>query len=182
MRILSPYILFGQGRKGSHPIMIGSFLAIWLANLPEMATSDWFFFLVSDCRNQDVLQTVSTTARYDPCRLQGCDVGWFGGIETGVQIERVCLRLSKYRSWWHHNSVGTTFPLQLWRYNEFEFVWRPLQLRQWYGEIQSQLPVFEMWPVVETCWEAAQTWTDLYGECYLIHHVQDIAWQTSPGS
>jgi hypothetical protein len=24
-----------------------------------------------------------------------------------------------------------TFPLQLWRYNEFEFVWsRPLQLRQ----------------------------------------------------
>ena len=25
--------------------------------------------------NQDVLQSVSTTARYDPCRLQGCDVG-----------------------------------------------------------------------------------------------------------
>ena len=42
--------------------------------------------------NQDVLQTVSTT-RHDPCRLQGCHVGWFGGIGAGVQVERVCLRL-----------------------------------------------------------------------------------------
>ena len=119
--------------------------------------------------NQDVLQTVSTTARYDLRRLQGCHVGWFGGIGADFQVERVCLRLIKNRSWWHHNSVGTTFPLQLWRYDEFEFVWRPLQLRQWYGEIQSQLPVFEMWPVVETCWDAAQTWTEQYGEGYLIH-------------
>ena len=45
--------------------------------------------------NQDVLQSVSTTARYDPCRLQGCDVGWLGGIGTCVQVECVCLRLTK---------------------------------------------------------------------------------------
>ena len=41
--------------------------------------------------NQDVLQT----ARYDPCILQGCDVGWFSGIGAGVQVERVCLWLTK---------------------------------------------------------------------------------------
>ena len=80
MRILSPYILFGRGQKRSH------------------LSSDWFFFLVSDCPNQDVLQTVSTTARYDPCRLQGCDVGWFGRIGAGVQDERVCLRLTKTKA------------------------------------------------------------------------------------
>ena len=41
--------------------------------------------------NQDVLQT----ARYDPCILQVCDVGWFSGIGAGVQVERVCLWLTK---------------------------------------------------------------------------------------
>jgi hypothetical protein len=37
-----------------------------------------------------------------------------------------------------------TFPLQLWRYNEFEFVWRPLQLRQWYGEIVTATRVWNV--------------------------------------
>ena len=82
----------------------------------------------------------------------------------------VCLAFSSPRKNFVVFSPSSThFILDLWRYNEFEFVWRPLQLRQWYGEIQSQLPVFEMWPVVETCWDAVQTWTDLYRERYLIH-------------
>ena len=34
-----------------------------------------------------------------------------------------------------------------------------------------------MWPVVETCWEAAQTWTDLYRRCYL-----QVSWWRVPYS
>jgi len=96
---------------------------------------------------------------------------------TAAYIPLSCVWLTRSRSRWHRSSVGTTFPLQLWRYHESEFVWRPLQLRQWYGEIQSQLPLSEMWPVVEACWNAAQTWTDLYGECYL-----QVSWWRVPYS
>ena len=48
--------------------------------------------------NQDVLQTVSTTI-HDPCRLQGCDVGLFCGIGAGIQLERVCVWLTRNRNW-----------------------------------------------------------------------------------
>jgi hypothetical protein len=41
------------------------------------------------CSSQNVLPPVSTTPRHDPCRPQGCDVGWFGGIGAVVQLERV---------------------------------------------------------------------------------------------
>ena len=42
-------------------------------------------------------------------------------------------------------------------------------------EKYSQFPVFEMWPVVETCWEAAQTWTNLYRR----YHLQ-VSWWRVP--
>jgi hypothetical protein len=60
-------------------------------------------------------------------------LGWYDVPPTALKIQWIwiCMKTTtatwgKNRSWWHHNSVGTTFPLQLWRYNEFEFVWRPL--------------------------------------------------------
>ena len=60
--------------------------------LPMFSSTSWNFTCQSlKSPNQDVLQTVSTTARHDPCRLQGCDVGWFGGIGAGIQLERVCV-------------------------------------------------------------------------------------------
>ena len=119
--------------------------------------------------SQDVLPPVSTTPRHDPCRLQGCGVGWFGGIGAVVQ------RLTRNRSWWHRSTIGTPFSLQLPRDHEFEPVRSALQLRQWYGEVQPQFPVFQVWPVVETCWEAAQTWTNLYRRCQL-----QVSWWRVP--
>jgi hypothetical protein len=55
---------------------------------------------------------------------------------------------------------------QLFSFNVYVYdLQETFQLRQRHGEVQPQFPVFEMWPVVEICWDAAQTRTNLYRRC-----------------
>ena len=96
--------------------------------------------------------SIAAAAAYIPLSAAAAAAAYIPlSAAAAAYIPLSCVWLARNRSRWHRSSVGTTFPLQLWRYHESEFVWRPRQLRQWYGEIQSQLPLSEMWPVVETC-------------------------------
>jgi hypothetical protein len=67
------------------------------------------------------------------------------GVRSVVQLELVCLRPPRDVRGRYCSTICTTFSLQLSGDHESEHVWRPFKLRQCYGEVQPQFPVFQVW-------------------------------------
>jgi hypothetical protein len=122
--------------------------AFWNIGIQMFSSTSWN----SKCPsfrspNQDVLQTVSTTARYDLRRLQGCHVGWFGGIGADFQVERVCLRLTKNRSWWHTDPFMSVqrpnmFPQPVTFQRRVAVTISPYHWRSWSGLHANSNPLY----------------------------------------